>query len=387
MNTEIEGLLIDSRVGCSRKGDTVRHAGCRRVHTPHHYGAVQGHVGPANRDHVPGLALRPSGPAVPPLPLEKEGLIALLTPAPSHRPAHNGSNTHVNTHVNVAKLASGTTVGGTIALCLITSFPHTGPMSMLNTCTTRASNPDINRRKLTLSNRSSSNSESSSNGWKHGVNGRGPSISTSSDAEVAEMLARLVGEVADAAIVLCGSEWIGDWTDLDFLGADEADSGVEACLEGVGALSNLRPGGFAGDHTLILEPKNARRCFKEKQVGACRERHRGGQEMTYRYAYSHPIARRILAHPHTNDEQLGSVRNCKNAQPEFVTGQQAFPLEPSRVSQRVGVVDTHRRWPIDEGVRLQRCSPIRRADGIPSREPISIATRTAQNCGIRRVEQ
>jgi hypothetical protein len=119
-----------------------------------------------------------------------------------------------------------------------------------------------------------------------------------------------------------GGEWTGDWTDLDFLGADEADNGVEASLEGVSALSKLRPGGgFAGDHAFILEPKNARHCFKEKQVGACRKRHQGGQEMTYHFAYSHPIAR-ILAHPHTNGEQLGSVQNCtKNAQSEFVTGQ------------------------------------------------------------------
>jgi len=41
-----------------------------------------------------------------------------------------------------------------------------------------------------------------------------------------------------------GSEWTGDWTDLDLLGADEANSGVEASLEEVSAFSNSRPGGL-----------------------------------------------------------------------------------------------------------------------------------------------
>ena len=56
--------------------------------------------------------------------------------------------------------------------------------------------------------------------------------------------------------------------------------------------------------------------------------------MTNHFACSHPIARRILAHSHMNGKQLGNVQNCENANThsEFVTRQQTFPLEPSRVS-------------------------------------------------------
>jgi hypothetical protein len=50
----------------------------------------------------------------------------------------------------------------------------------------------------------------------------------SSDAEVTEVLAGLVEEVADVAIPLCGSGLTGDWIDMDLLGVDAADTEVEA---------------------------------------------------------------------------------------------------------------------------------------------------------------
>jgi len=78
----------------------------------------------------------------------------------------------------------------------------------------------LTQENSTVSNRCSSSSEYSSNEWEHDANGRTSSISTSSDAEVTkigEMLARLVGEVADVVIALFGGEWTMDW-------ADEADS-------------------------------------------------------------------------------------------------------------------------------------------------------------------
>jgi len=84
--------------------------------------------------------------------------------------------------------------------------------------------------------------------------------------------------------------------------------------------------------------------------------------MTNCAACSHPIARRILAHSHTNGKQLGTVRNCENTQSELVTGQQTsgFSLASSHVSQKgwewMILIEDGRS--INEGVRLQHCSPI-----------------------------
>ena len=86
-------------------------------------------------------------------------------------------------------------------------------------------------------------------------------ILTSSDAEVTEVLAGLVGEVADVAMPLCGSRLTGDWTDMNLLRVDGADTKVEA------------------------SPKNAGHCYKENEVGACMARHRGGPDTTSRFSW------------------------------------------------------------------------------------------------------
>ena len=74
------------------------------------------------------------------------------------------------------------------------------------------------------------------------------------------MLTGLVGEVADVAVPPCGSGLTGDWSDMDLLGVDSADTKVEA------------------------SPKNAGHCYEENEVGACMARHRGGQETTNRFS-------------------------------------------------------------------------------------------------------
>jgi len=82
---------------------------------------------------------------------------------------------------------------------------------------------------------------------------------------VTETVARLVGEVVDVAPALCRREWIGDWGDLDLLGADKADREVEPFLIGLG---ELRPGGFAGDSEFVFERERGTRCFDStEEVG------------------------------------------------------------------------------------------------------------------------
>ena len=83
---------------------------------------------------------------------------------------------------------------------------------------------------------------------------------------------------------------------------------------------------------------------------------------------------------------FGTVRGTESTQSEFVTGHCSRPFPWNHPVYRKG-------WEwlilIEDG-RLMKgcgCNVVPQYDGIPSRDPISIATRTAQNCGIRRVEK
>jgi len=120
-------------------------------------------------------------------------------------------------------------------------------------------------------------------------------------------------------MALCG-EVTGDRTDLDFPG-DEAASGGGNLGRGK-CLFKYETRWLCRGPRISLRTK---RCFQEREVEACRARHQGGPEMTNRFACSHPIAQRILAHSHTNGEQLCNVRDCENTRSELVTGQQTFP--------------------------------------------------------------